>query len=203
MTLVYCWALPFQLVATLNWLTIPAVSVVAFIFIGFLAAGEEIENPFGFDRNDLNVSFACYHSLSLSHDTNASGDLLIIHLQLDHFCHNIIRAELQSITTVPVPDPAIWAFDDRNDTLFALDNQREPCGPTITAEEWVRKGTGEIQHELEKALELERVKSRKSRKGAAPPEEAQSHPAVPTASAAGQAGAAGAAGGPAGDVTNE
>ena len=56
MTLVYTWALPFQLVTTLGWVTIPAVAVVAFIFIGFLVAGEEIENPFGFDRNDLNVS---------------------------------------------------------------------------------------------------------------------------------------------------
>ena len=85
-------------------------------------------------------------------------------MQLDHFCHNIIRAELQSITTVPVPDPTVWAFDPRNDSLFALDNQTDPVGPAVTAEEWVRRGPGEIQHELEKALELERVKSRKSSK---------------------------------------
>ena len=49
------------MVATLNWITIPAVAIVAFIFIGFLVAGEEIENPFGFDRNDLDVSATHRH----------------------------------------------------------------------------------------------------------------------------------------------
>jgi len=66
---------------------------------------------------------------------------------------------------VPVPDPTVWAFDDRNNTLFSLDNQKDPIGPVVTAEEWVRRGTEDIQHELEKALEFEREKSRMSRKG--------------------------------------
>ena len=88
-----------------------------------------------------------------------------MYAQLDHFCYNIIRVELQAITAVPAPDPAVWAFDDRNDTLFALDNQRDPTGPTITAEEWVRRGPGDIQCELEKAVELEWVKSRRGCKG--------------------------------------
>ena len=104
---------------------------------------------------------------------------------------------------MPVPDPAIWAFDDRNDSLFALDNQRDPVEPIITAEEWVRRGAGDIQHELEKALDLERVKSRKSRKSyksAAHEEHGHAHDHVQGHSAAGQAGAAGAAGGAAGDV---
>ena len=85
-----------------------------------------------------------------------------MYTQLDHFCYDIIRAELQSITTVPVPDPAVWAFDDRNDTLFALDNQNDSAGPSITAEEWVRRGAANIQRELEKPAEIERVMSRKS-----------------------------------------
>jgi len=104
---------------------------------------------------------------------------------------------------VPVPDPAIWAFDDRNDTLFSLDNQRDPTGPRITAEEWVRKGAGDIQLELEKALELEKVRSRKSRKSAGHDEHGHGHPPAQGHAAAGQAGAAGAAGGAAGDVPAE
>jgi len=115
---------------------------------------------------------------------------------------------------VPVPDPAVWAFDDSNDTLFSLDNQKDPIGPVITAEEWVRKGTGEIQHELQRALELERVKShmsrksRRSRKGAMPEDHGHGHHHAEGHAATGQAGAAGAAGGGAagetgGDVASE
>ena len=103
---------------------------------------------------------------------------------------------------MPVPDPTVWAFDPRNDSLFALDNQIDPVGPAVTAEEWVRRGPVEIQHELEKALELERVKSRKSRKSfKSAVHEEQGHAHEPMGhSSAGQAGAAGAAGGAAGDV---
>ncbi|KAG9093797.1 hypothetical protein FS749_013722, partial [Ceratobasidium sp. UAMH 11750] len=72
--LLYVFFLPFQLWKSLGYVTIPATGVAAFLFFGFLAAGEEIENPFGYDKNDLN---------------------------LDHFCHNIIRAELLAITSVP------------------------------------------------------------------------------------------------------
>ena len=103
---------------------------------------------------------------------------------------------------MPAPDPAIWAFDNRNDTLFALDNQKDPTGPTITAEEWVRRGTGEIQRELVKAVQLERVKSRMSRRGTVHEETHGLHRAEGHA-AAGRAGAAGAARGAAGDVLAE
>lgn len=101
---------------------------------------------------------------------------------------------------MPVPDPAVWAFDDRNDLLFALDNEKDA---TVPAEEWVRRGTVEIQHELEKALELERVKSRKSRRSVAHEENGHAHNHAAGHSAAGQAGAAGAAGGAAGDVGDD
>jgi len=44
-TLLYCAALPFQLLKTMGWVTIPGTALVAFIFTGFVVAGEEIENP--------------------------------------------------------------------------------------------------------------------------------------------------------------
>jgi len=81
-TWLYVLALPFQIVSVLNWVTIPATVLASFIFFGFIVAGEEIENPFGYDKNDLN---------------------------LDHFCRNIIRLELHAMTSVPVPDPADWS----------------------------------------------------------------------------------------------
>ena len=43
----YLFFLPFQLVPQFAWYTIPGVAIAAFIYLGFLAAGEEIEQPFG------------------------------------------------------------------------------------------------------------------------------------------------------------
>ncbi|CAE6527825.1 unnamed protein product [Rhizoctonia solani] len=117
--LLYVFFLPFQLWPVLKWVTIPATSIAvrlihfhgsqlcltyfvqAFLFFGFIVAGEEIENPFdpfGYDKNDLN---------------------------LDHFCRNIIHAELMAITSVPVPDPSQWAFAKDNDCVFGTQACRE------------------------------------------------------------------------------
>ena len=43
----YLFFLPFQLVSLFGYYTIPGVAMAAFIYLGFLAAGEEIEQPFG------------------------------------------------------------------------------------------------------------------------------------------------------------
>lgn len=52
---IYLFFLPFQLVGEFGWSTIPGVGIAAFIYLGFLAAGEEIEQPFGYDSNDLDL----------------------------------------------------------------------------------------------------------------------------------------------------
>ncbi|KAJ6494040.1 Bestrophin, RFP-TM, chloride channel-domain-containing protein [Mycena vitilis] len=113
-TTLYCLALPSQIVSTMHWLTIPATILLTFIFFGFLVAGEEIENPFGYDKNDLN---------------------------LDHFTHNIIRNELRAITSASAPEPDRWIFSPENDLLFATDAERdERVGPN----EWVRRGSSQM-----------------------------------------------------------
>ncbi|TRM58542.1 Bestrophin, RFP-TM, chloride channel-domain-containing protein [Schizophyllum amplum] len=99
--ILYCLALPIQIWYYLKWVTIPATIIITFIFFGFLVAGEEIENPFGYDKNDLN---------------------------LDHFTSNIIRNELRAITASPPPDPAHWAFVPENDLLFTM-NTNERISP--------------------------------------------------------------------------
>ncbi|KAG6865356.1 hypothetical protein C0991_003208 [Blastosporella zonata] len=91
-TMIYCLALPFQIWSSLKWVTIPGTIIVSFMFFGFVVAGEEIENPFGYDKNDLN---------------------------LDHFTNNIIKNELLAITSAPPPDPARWAFAPENNLLFS------------------------------------------------------------------------------------
>ena len=64
--------------------------ITSFIVIGFAAIGAEIENPFGYDKNDLN---------------------------LDFFCNNIICQELAAITARPFPPPEEWVFSPQNRTL--------------------------------------------------------------------------------------
>ncbi|KAJ7436341.1 Bestrophin, RFP-TM, chloride channel-domain-containing protein [Mycena latifolia] len=70
----YLFLLPLQLVSDFVWHTIPAVSVGAFVYLGFVAAGEEIEQPFGYDDNDLD---------------------------LDMFTRDIIRPDIQRLKRAP------------------------------------------------------------------------------------------------------
>ncbi|KAG9219910.1 hypothetical protein CCMSSC00406_0009513 [Pleurotus cornucopiae] len=118
-TVIFCLALPFQIWASLQWMTIPATVIASFFFFGFLVAGEEIENPFGYDKNDLN---------------------------LDHFTHNIIRNEMHAITSTPAPDPSLWAFSPHNDLLFAVrvDDKVE----RLTPDQWVRRGPMRMQEAM-------------------------------------------------------
>jgi len=51
----YLFFLPFQLTEPLGYMTILAVAIAAFLYLGFLAAGEEIEEPFGYEENDLDI----------------------------------------------------------------------------------------------------------------------------------------------------
>jgi len=113
--------LPFQLWVPLKWLTIPATSLAAFIFYGFLVAGEEIENPFGYDKNDLS---------------------------LDHFTHNIIRAELNALTSRPMPDIAEWAFQPDNSDIFAGGGLGESG---VTPRAWVGRGEAALRDVLARA----------------------------------------------------
>ncbi len=57
--LVYCLALPFQMVNDLTWGTGPVVALISFTLFGIEEIGIEIENPFGFDANDLPLDNIC------------------------------------------------------------------------------------------------------------------------------------------------
>ncbi|KAF7783310.1 hypothetical protein Agabi119p4_2686 [Agaricus bisporus var. burnettii] len=56
---IYLFLLPFQIVEQFCWYTIPGVSLAAFIYLGFVSAGEEIEQPFGYDEDDLDLDLFC------------------------------------------------------------------------------------------------------------------------------------------------
>ncbi|KAL4788071.1 Bestrophin, RFP-TM, chloride channel-domain-containing protein [Aspergillus varians] len=56
---IYVLVLPFQLYASLGWVTIPGSIVAAYIILGLATIGSEIENPFGHDVNDLPLDTYC------------------------------------------------------------------------------------------------------------------------------------------------
>ncbi|CAE6541156.1 unnamed protein product [Rhizoctonia solani] len=107
----YLIFLPFQLWQSLGYVTIPATAVASFIFLGFLAAGEEIENPF-------------------ANHTHNQNDF-----DMDYFCKNLIRAELDALMSVPVPNPEKWAFSDDNNYIFE-DSEVEI--PGRSPKEWLK-----------------------------------------------------------------
>lgn len=73
--LLYVYLLPFQLYQYLGWVTIPGTVASAYIILGLAAIGNELENPFGNDVNDL---------------------------PLDHYCEELAN-EINTLTSVPAP----------------------------------------------------------------------------------------------------
>jgi ion channel-forming bestrophin family protein len=55
----YCFLLPFGLVDTLGLMTPIVVAIVAYTFFGLDALGDEIEEPFGTEANDLPLDALC------------------------------------------------------------------------------------------------------------------------------------------------
>jgi ion channel-forming bestrophin family protein len=55
----YCFLLPFGLVDSLGFMTPFVVAIVAYTFFGLDALGDEIEEPFGLDPNDLPLDAIC------------------------------------------------------------------------------------------------------------------------------------------------
>ena len=51
--LLYVGILPFTVIEVYGYLTIPAVMLTSYILVGLESIGEEIEEPFGLERNDL------------------------------------------------------------------------------------------------------------------------------------------------------
>lgn len=56
---IYCFLLPFGLVDSIGFMTPFVVAIVAYTFFGLDALGDEIEEPFGFESNDLPLNAIC------------------------------------------------------------------------------------------------------------------------------------------------
>ncbi|HEU4535955.1 MAG TPA: bestrophin family ion channel, partial [Polyangiaceae bacterium] len=55
----YFFTLPFAIVDQFKGLTILAIAVVSYVFFGIEEIGVEIEDPFGYDANDLPLEAIC------------------------------------------------------------------------------------------------------------------------------------------------
>ena len=55
----YCFLLPFGLVDSIGFMTPFVVGIVAYTFFGLDALGDEIEEPFGTEPNDLALDAIC------------------------------------------------------------------------------------------------------------------------------------------------
>ncbi|RIB23363.1 Bestrophin/UPF0187 [Gigaspora rosea] len=98
---VYCVSLPFQLVSMIHYVTIPLVLIVSFILFGIETIGEEIENPFGYDDNDLD---------------------------LDDLC-NVIKIEFETITICSRPKIEKWLYDQTHQPSYDdIITDSEPSG---------------------------------------------------------------------------
>jgi predicted membrane chloride channel (bestrophin family) len=98
-TWLYVFLLPFQLVDPLKWVAIPAAMAAAYIILGLLFIGKEIENPFGEDVNDL---------------------------PLESYCAQI-AAELDIIASKPKPKSQDWIESIDNHVLWPLSNNSWPA----------------------------------------------------------------------------
>ncbi|KAJ3504291.1 hypothetical protein NLJ89_g8011 [Agrocybe chaxingu] len=91
----YLLFLPFQIYNAFGYVTIPGTAFASFLLLGFLEIGQEIENPFNYDLNDLD---------------------------LDHFCLTVQR-ELHLITAHPCPNPSDFLFSTLNQPFAPSDRR--------------------------------------------------------------------------------
>lgn len=56
---IYLILLPFEIYSSFKWITIPMTLFASFLIIGFLEIGQEIERPFDYQENDLDLDGFC------------------------------------------------------------------------------------------------------------------------------------------------
>ncbi|KDR72688.1 hypothetical protein GALMADRAFT_73850 [Galerina marginata CBS 339.88] len=123
---IYLALLPFQIYGAYGVITIPATAFSSFLLLGFLEIGQEIENPFNYDLNDLD---------------------------LDYFCLSIQR-ELHQITAHVNPDLSEYIFTKWNqpfapsDRRHAKDLTKEPEYRSADSDGTAEPGLGSIRRTL-------------------------------------------------------
>ncbi|KAJ7352675.1 hypothetical protein DFH08DRAFT_805858 [Mycena albidolilacea] len=115
----YLFLLPFQLVSEFGWHTVPAVSIGAFTYLGFVAADEEIEQPFGYDENDLDLDMFCQDIIAQDIESLKSAPCLNAYLGPEE--PELVRHRSMTLTEVTAHDE----FENISD-----EETLEPQSPT-------------------------------------------------------------------------
>ena len=82
---IYCFLLPFGLVDSIGFMTPFVVAIVAYTFFGLDALGDEIEEPFGLDANDLPLTAIC-RTLEINLRESLGDDHIPAPLTPLHYC---------------------------------------------------------------------------------------------------------------------
>lgn len=137
-TWVYVILLPFQLVEKLGWIAIPATVAAAYIILGLLLIGREIENPFGQDVNDLPLEIYC-EQISTDMDIIAAHDKT----EPDSFLMSSRNMPLYPVSSAPA---SAWAKRSEDKLRAAIRSKPQ------TIFEWRRSAAHQKQfgHKSEK-----------------------------------------------------
>ena len=81
--------MPFQLWTYLHWVTIPGAVFAAYIILGIMFIGREIEDPFGNDVNDLPLDLYC-QELASEIDVIASMQKPDVHDFVKHESNKVL-----------------------------------------------------------------------------------------------------------------
>lgn len=78
----YLMCLPFALVDEMSWWAVPIMALLAFTLYGIESIGSQLEDPFGYDKNDIkmdaiveDVRVECDVLLEEWRDTEAKGPM--------------------------------------------------------------------------------------------------------------------------------
>ncbi|KAF2828042.1 UPF0187-domain-containing protein [Ophiobolus disseminans] len=106
-TWIYVITLPLQLVNIMGWVNVPVVIVAAYVILGMAAIGNEIENPFGQEVNDLPIELYCAQ----------------------------IAADVAIITSRPAPSMSDYAFHPKSKPLYPLSSKETKYWPDADVDE--------------------------------------------------------------------
>ncbi|KAH4184796.1 hypothetical protein HBH96_158100 [Parastagonospora nodorum] len=111
-TWIYVITLPLQLVKLMGWANIPVTMISAYIILGYAAIGNEIENPFGTEVNDLPLELYC---------AQIASDIAIISsrppARIEDYALHLDNKPLYPIST---SGPKYWPDADIGDIRDAL-----------------------------------------------------------------------------------
>ncbi|KAL1922503.1 uncharacterized protein VTP21DRAFT_10042 [Calcarisporiella thermophila] len=98
---VYCLSLPFQLVGTLHYVTIVICFIASYVLLGIESIGAEIEDPFGYDPNDLPLDEFCTNKPF----TNIGSDAVDLRTTSMDEAHSLLTAdgEKKMMSFSPLP----------------------------------------------------------------------------------------------------